>query len=83
MLVRLYSTLLADRATLQKEVMREYNVKFVHPTIFKQKRDVSTMTESRSSPAEDGQEEERWVSSREGIERGSGRKVVKKRQSRV
>ncbi|KAK4058712.1 hypothetical protein OIO90_000156 [Microbotryomycetes sp. JL221] len=42
--VKLYSTLLNDRALLQAEVMHEYNAKFVNPRIFVSKRDQSTST---------------------------------------
>lgn len=73
-LVRLYTTLLSDRATLQKEVMREYNVKFVHPTLFKQKRDASTMTEDMSTSTDMAMEEEPEYRE-EVVVRGSGRKV--------
>lgn len=43
-LVYLYTTLLSDRAQLQAEVMHEYNVKFVNPRVFVQKRDACTST---------------------------------------
>lgn len=43
-LVSSYSQLLADRATLQAEVMHEYDTKFVKPRLFLQKRDAATST---------------------------------------
>lgn len=43
-LVSFYTTLLADRQTLSREVMREYNVRFVNPRLSVQKRDVGVMT---------------------------------------
>lgn len=44
LLITSYTQLLADRQTLQAEVMHEYNSKFVHPRIFVQKRDMGTST---------------------------------------
>jgi hypothetical protein len=69
-LVHLYTTLLSDRAQLQAEVMHEYNVKFVNPRVFVQKRDASTGTADLEFAEWKGvlQEEERRKS---GVERGT------------
>lgn len=43
-LVYLYSNLVSDRASLQAEVMHEYNAKFVNPRVFVPKRDACVST---------------------------------------
>lgn len=43
-LVTSYSHLVTDRATLQAEVMHEYDTRFVKPRLFLQKRDAATST---------------------------------------
>jgi hypothetical protein len=88
-LVHLYSQLVQDRASLQSEVMHEYNAKFVNPRIFVQKRDACVSTsEAEFVQPEDyrlfrGRMSESSVQADEGVEqeverRGSGRRVRKR-----
>ncbi|GAA5877504.1 hypothetical protein JCM8547_000175, partial [Rhodosporidiobolus lusitaniae] len=87
LLVHLYSNLVSDRATLQAEVMHEYNARFVNPRIFVQKKDASVSTsEAEFVHPEDyrlyrGRQQELQEEEdveQEVVRRGSGRKVRKR-----
>ncbi|GJN88413.1 hypothetical protein Rhopal_001379-T1 [Rhodotorula paludigena] len=99
LLVHLYSTLVSDRATLQAEVMHEYNAKFVHPRVFAPKRDACVQTSQAERIGADD-----WLATAPGpnhparhaavghlagedegeyVTRGSGRKIRRGRESAV
>ena len=44
LIVHSFSQMIADRQTVNAEVMHEYNAKFVAPRIFYARKDASTMT---------------------------------------
>lgn len=81
-LVTSYSHLVSDRATLQAEVMHEYDAKFVKPRLFVQKRDAATSTSEleysvwRAVEAE--QEEAALARQASGA---SARKVARRRET--
>lgn len=91
LLVHLYSTLVSDRASLQAEVMHEYNAKFVNPRVFAPKRDACVSTSQAEMVGADdwlragrryAREESLGGADEDVVVRGSGRKV-RRRESAV